>query len=446
MTDQIWEKLNSLTGDAQNAAIAKAKELNFDLNKGFISFDESLINLNADVATLRDAIEKRKLQQLPLSIQKLLHDDLEKISRFLAGLISGTDEVINLVESIEALHTNIWKLGIEKLSDEYLGYQTKINQIKNLEVELGKLRTDFEQGIATKAELDTVLTSAKQVSDSLTTQLDELKQIVGKASKDGENATEIEKQAATSLKVIQSNQETIAGQLSSTTTSAGEISSQEKKIKEFYQEIDQYRTSINDTTETAGTTLKKNHDDVKDLMKELKELKEQIKEQLEQATGYGLFGSFQTRQKAVARAKMFWAVAIVALLLISVAGTIWIATSTTDFKATAFYIKLSLSIPLVFAIGFCAVQYSTERQLEEEYAIRSNISFSLMPYQGLVEKLVNMEDATEKAKYSTFIIESITKVFASPTDKVFKSSSDRSNKSLKEMTTMIKSMMRAAKH
>lgn len=445
MTEQIWEKLNSLTEDAQNAAIAKAKELSFDLNKGLITFDESLINLNADVATLRDAIQKSKLQQLPLSIQKVLYEDLDKILKFLAGLISGADEVLNLVESIEALHTDVWRLGIEKLSDEYLGYQTKLNQIKNLEVELGKLRAAFEQGIATKTELDTVLGSAKQVNDSLTTQLDELKQIVEKASKDGGNASESEQQAAASLKVVQSSQEVIAGQLATTTASAGEISSQEKKIKEFSQEIDQYRTSINQTTESAGATVKKNDEDVKKVMDELKKLKEQIKEQLEQATGYGLFGSFQTRQNAVARAKMLWAIAIVGLLLLSVAATIWVATSTTDFKATAFYIKLSLSIPLVFAIGFCAVQYSTERQLEEEYAIRSNISFSLIPYQGLVEKLVNMEDAAEKAKYTAFIIESITKVFTSPTEKVFKSS-EKSSKSLKEMAMMVKSMLRAAKH
>jgi hypothetical protein len=445
MTELIWEKLNTVSADAQNAAIAKAKELSFDLNKGLITFDESLINLNDDIATLRDAIQKKKLQQLPLSLQKSLNDNLEKISKFLTSIASGTNDVVNLVESIEVLHTDIWRLGLHMLSDEYLGYQTKLNQIKHLEVELGKLKADFENGIATKSELETVLTSAKQVNESLTSQLDALKLSVKKVATDAEKVQTAEQDAAASLKIIQTSQGTIATQLSSTTTSSGEISAQETKIKDFYKEIDTYRTSIDTTTGTANAAVKKNNDETVALMKELQNLKGQIKEQLEQATGYGLFGSFQTRQLALAKSKRAWAGAVILLVLISIGATILVAFTTKDFHETAFYIKLSLSIPLVFAIGFCAVQYSTERRLEEEYAIRSNISFSLMPYQGLVEKLVSKDNAEEKAKYNAFIIESITKVFTSPTDKVF-NSGEKSNKSFKEMASVMRSILKAAKH
>src|SRR5437016_14485551 len=107
MVDKIWERLNSLSEDAQKAAITKAKELNFDLNKGMITIDESFINLNADNATLRDAIEKQKLIQLPLSVQNTLYDGLQNISKFLTGLSSGVDEVVNLVSAIEKLHTEV---------------------------------------------------------------------------------------------------------------------------------------------------------------------------------------------------------------------------------------------------------------------------------------------------------------------------------------------------
>lgn len=445
MTELIWEKLNTVSVDAQNAAIAKAKESSFDLNKGLITIDESLINLNNDIATLRDAIQKKKLQQLPLSLQKALHDNLEKIAKFLTGLATGTDDVINLVDSIEVLHTDIWRLGLQMLSDEYLGYQTKLNQIKNLEVELVKLKKDFELGIATKSELESVLTSAKQVNESLTGQLDVLKLSVKKAESDTEKVQTAEQDATAALKSIQTSQGTIATQLSSTTTSSGEISAQEIKIKEFYKEIDAYRASIESTTGTANASVKKNNEDTTALMQELQDLKGQIKEQLEQATGYGLFGSFQTRQLALAKTKWWWAAAVIGLILLSIGATLWVATSTGNFHEIAFYIKLSLSIPLIFAIGFCAVQYSTERRLEEEYAIRSNISFSLIPYQELVEKLVDKASAEEKAKYSAFIIESITKVFTSPTDKVY-NTGEKNSKPLKEMASVIRSILKAAKH
>jgi hypothetical protein len=174
-------------------------------------------------------------------------------------------------------------------------------------------------------------------------------------------------------------------------------------------------------------------------------LKVHIKKQLEQATGYGLFGTFQTRQRSLAKTKWGWAVAVIGLILLSLWVTYWVSTSTQNFHEIAFYIKLSMSIPLVFAIGFCAVQYSTERRLEEEYAIRSNISFSLIPYQELVEKLVDKASAEEKAKYSAFIIESITKVFTSPTDKVY-NTGEKNNKPIKEMASVIRSILKAAKH
>lgn len=43
----------------------------------------------------------------------------------------------------------------------------------------------------------------------------------------------------------------------------------------------------------------------------------------------------------------------------------------------AFYLKLSISIPLIYAIAFCNLQYSLERKLEEEYAFKSSVSSPL---------------------------------------------------------------------
>src|SRR5438445_13830554 len=88
---------------------------------------------------------------------------------------------------------------------------------------------------------------------------------------------------------------------------------------------------------------------------------------------------------------------------------------------TIFYLKLSMAIPLIYAITFCNLQYSRERRLEEEYAFKANISISLVPYKDLVEKLVNKSNPAEIEKFATFIIESVSKVFTSPTSKIFDS-------------------------
>src|SRR5438874_3995807 len=45
---------------------------------------------------------------------------------------------------------------------------------------------------------------------------------------------------------------------------------------------------------------------------------------------------------------------------------IWSLQFVQTYNA-AFYLKLSISVPLIYAIAFCNVQYSRERRLEEEY-------------------------------------------------------------------------------
>ena len=73
-----------------------------------------------------------------------------------------------------------------------------------------------------------------------------------------------------------------------------------------------------------------------------------------------------------------WAVAIAVLVALSIVITTVIAYEAKFYNAHdfAFRIKLSLTIPLGFAITFCTIQYSRERRLEEEYAFKASISRS----------------------------------------------------------------------
>src|SRR5713101_4781972 len=86
----------TLTDDAQNAALRRCKELNFDTNKGLISLEETLINLSSARDILLDAAEKGKLMQLPLRLQYSLYEQAQRIAQQLTSLVNGTDEVVNL--------------------------------------------------------------------------------------------------------------------------------------------------------------------------------------------------------------------------------------------------------------------------------------------------------------------------------------------------------------
>src|ERR1019366_3374212 len=104
--------------------------------------------------------------------------------------------------------------------------------------------------------------------------------------------------------------------------------------------------------ERSNVTIEANQQKTEQLIDELAKLKEQIGEQIQQATGFTLFGAFQARQNEVAKSKKIWAAAIFVLVLISEFVTIWIAHEAQSYSAYsfAFWVKLSLTIPLGYAI------------------------------------------------------------------------------------------------
>lgn len=171
---------------------------------------------------------------------------------------------------------------------------------------------------------------------------------------------------------------------------------------------------------------------------ELEKLEDIIREKIRLATNFQLFHAFQTRQIAIVQSKEFWRNALFACVglsfVVSVLFIFYLFFGHAAYNA-AFYLKLSISIPIIYAIHFCSGQYSKERQLEEEYAFKGNISISLEPYRELVEKLIDKNVPTEAAKYSDFVIASIGKVFTSPTQQILGDSAKKDSPGESDDTT-----------
>lgn len=448
MIDKILELLSTFTEEAQNAARKKCKELSFDPNRGIISLEESFINLNTAKFILVDAIEKKKLIQLPITVQKTLFNNLEAISKYLVGLTGGTDQITNLTDTIEQLNTAIWQFGLHNLSKEVLGYQQKLNQLKKLELEVKRLKAELDTGLNLKAELAQLKDETKTATETIKTTMVASEESARSISDNLNRATEAGQKTSAILAAIQQNENASTQLLATTKTSSAEVSALEVRIKEFYNQIDQYKTKITTTTDDAEKAVQANKDETEKLISTLRTLEEQIKVQIQKATGFSLFHSFQTRQGSLAKSKKFWALALAFLVAVSIGLTIFVIRTTNDINV-AFYIKLSLSLPIIYAIAFCTVQYSRERKLEEEYAFKSNISISLIPYQELVAKLVNSNNPSEQEKYTAFIIDSINKVFTSPTDKIFEGEVKQkglTDKAIKQLTQLLEPIIKALKH
>lgn len=415
---RLLEILNTITDDSQTGVLKKCEEFGFDPTRGDITLDESFINLNQARDIIKDAIEKNKLTQFPLTVQKTILQDLESIVNFQSNLVSGTDQVVNLVNAVEQLYTDIWKFGVHNLSGEVLGYTTKMNQLKDQEVKIKQLRKELDNGLHLKTELEKLLKEIQKSSTDLQTLLDNAQTNNDSIKENLDKSLESAQKAAAHLSTIQQNDITATQLLSNSVQNNSEIVTFEGKIREFFNAIDTYKKEIDATSEQAKTNVAGNKKETDDLVKNLKTLQDQIKDQLQKATGFSLFHSFQTRQGNLKTSRNFWLFALASVIALSIGLTAVIAFTTDNFNV-AFYLKLSMSLPLIYAIVFCSTQYTRERKLEEEYAFKSNISISLIAYQELVEKLVAKGKPEDREKFTAFIIESINKVFTSPTSRIF---------------------------
>lgn len=425
MIEKLWDLLTTITLESQNAVFNKCSEYGFNIiNRGAVSLDESFINLNFSVDLLRDLIEKKKLIQLPVTIQKSLITALEQIVASQASIISGSDAVENLVIYVESLNTLIWQYGLHNLSDQVLGYQTKLNQIKQLELEVSQLKKELQSGVKTKEKLDSLFAEISVLKESVVNNHEQSTSYLNQVEKNFQDVAILTQQVSALYTQTQQNDSSITQFRATASQSSAEIQALETKAKAFFAEVAEFTDRIDLVADKAEKTLARNIDDKNTLITELKRLEVQIKDQLEKATGYSLFHSFQTRQVLMVESKNFWLIILAVLLAITLGLAGWLAYTmsgqTLDALGVAFYLKLALTVPLVFAISFSTIQYSRERRLEEEYAFKSNISISLIPYQELVEKLVNTEDEVQRKEYAQFIIGTINKIFTSPTEEIFK--------------------------
>lgn len=212
------------------------------------------------------------------------------------------------------------------------------------------------------------------------------------------------------------------------TLEASEEAREQKATSALKKASEDFSKELDELTVRSNTLITEAEQKTKERFEELLALEDVVREKIRLATNYQLFHAFQTRQLAIAEGKNFWRNALFGLVGLSfalaVAFIVYLFIGKPAYDAS-FYLKLSISFPLVYAIHFCSAEYSKERKLEEEYAFKGNISISLEPYRELVEKMIDKNDTAEAAKYSDFVISSIDKVFTSPTSNVFGSKETR---------------------
>ena len=413
---QITQVLNALTEEFFAASINKAEELGYDQNRGDISLSETYYNLGEIRDQLSDALEKGKLSELPLSMQKRYLTGLQSIKQKINSLIGGVDEIGNIVLEVESLYVDLYHARLDRFTEEFLGYTSKLNQLKHLITEAQSIRKELQNGVERKAALEAIIKKIETDSADIQTQVHNATMAAQTANAEMQKVLESSQQLATTVSTATGNEKIVKDLLAEVRASDTAVKTIQKESEQFASEIEGFRDTIQEVQKNARDTIQEHTRKTQDLVTNLTTLEAQIKDQIEKATGFSLFHSFQTRQENIGKNKNKWLIAIAILIFTALILTAWIANNHKGYDV-AFYLKISLSLPLIFGISFCTVQYSRERKLEEEYAFKSNISISLIPYKELIEQLSITPE--QKEQYTSFLIDSISRVFTSPTETVF---------------------------
>jgi len=200
-----------------------------------------------------------------------------------------------------------------------------------------------------------------------------------------------------------------------------EIGAIEAKIREFFNEVAETSKAITESKKLSDETVNSCKTETEKIIQKNQELQVETKEHLLKAVGASLFSAFEKRKKRIEISKWIWAGFTTAAIVAQIVVIVWIANHvqslTTDnmpfYKTPGFLLRVTVSIPILFLIGYSIHQYAREREYEEMYGFKSSLSFSLSPYIDLVRKL-NEEADDSNGEHRQFVIETIKQIFKNP--------------------------------
>ena len=206
---QITQVLNALTEEFFAASINKAEELGYDQNRGDISLSETYYNLGEIRDQLSDALEKGKLSELPLSMQKRYLTGLQSIKQKINSLIGGVDEIGNIVLEVESLYVDLYHARLDRFTEEFLGYTSKLNQLKHLITEAQSIRKELQNGVERKAALEAIIKKIETDSADIQTQVHNATMAAQTANAEMQKVLESSQQLATTVSTATGNEKIV---------------------------------------------------------------------------------------------------------------------------------------------------------------------------------------------------------------------------------------------
>jgi len=403
----VMEKLQLLTKEPQDqthlTVILQAMDKLYAccLQYGLITFGFSGKEETQRVENLRNAISE--ITDETKSLKKVLKSNNEKAQTTLTHFDQGiqqlnSDAQQRLKSFEENLQTN--RTAAETNASKIAGMVEVVN--------------DYQNSSKTTSDKITELhTLSQQTSE-------EIKEIENQSKSNQQNITTITAKINEQTQNAANNAADTKAKLESATQSLASIEEQKKNILTFYKEIENHSAKMieiekaanakfNELQQNTETTINQMREETNSVISINKNLQGKIQEHLARAVSVSLFKAFGVRQKTLFISKFVWLSVLAATLAFAFLLVRYIVENVSTRTDVAFFIRLSLAGPLIFAIHFAASQYKKDRHAEEEYAFKSAISISLEPYRDLLKKM-----REDNAAETQFVQKLMEEVFDNP--------------------------------
>lgn len=391
-----------------------------------------IVNDNKYPSHVHQELEQEELLELFLEMKSLLEDcitsgELDKISFYMRNNIHAhmnnfNGNVINAYANPANFNACIVALQHVQMFVEQSELPEKGSKHNIYNEKLKELRETSKQYKTLKKSLEgaeDLETKGREAVEELQILLEAIKEKHVASNSTFEKREEEYTSLLAELEITKEKMGSLMGEIESyredSSSQRDKILEMKEKTIEFFGKIENEQTKLDD--------LYEKHNDLEiklsGLTTENQTQKEKIDDLIQHATGASLFHAFDKKRERLNDSLWKWLLGVVFSLLTMAGVGIITAWNLKDGVAadTIFWVRILSLLPMSYLVFFFSNQYSKNKNLLEEYSFKSSLSLSLEPYRELVEKVIGIED---REKMSDFLIESIGKIYESPTNNIFK--------------------------
>lgn len=425
-TQNILNWFNNPTIENQ---INQFKKINPTFTDGETTIDEAFADLEYSKQIILALIEKdlfdkttyTKRNQI-LSHLNNLTNYLNQIQRFNFALTQpqARPQANAIIASISALRDIIDNSNLPQKLDGYYSYVAETKELIKIKKKFAELVKDIEDAEKQNKETVTLFENVKNIIKDLNEKTKTLENATNTTLNLKKQIEQLYNQITNNAQDIESKKITI----NSIHTSAKElqniIETADTKVTEIFKNSEiKSSTYITEETTKLSTFLKEHENKTTEIVNKNIDLQVKVNQLLEGANAGRLYKSFHWRKRQLEKGLWFWFVGIIAVNVLIVLLTLLIVNGSDKLGIDklnassidgAFFVKLFISIPLIFLDYFFISQYNQRRLLIEKYTFKSALSLSLLAYNEMIKENSEIKESKE------FISRSVEKIFESPFD------------------------------